>query len=205
MQLRFHAYNIGHLSSRASAPLFTPCTPAGVIKLLESTHVNIPGAHAVVLGRSDIVGSPVAAMLRKRDATVTQCHSKTQNLEAILRTADIVVAAIGKPKFIEGSWLKPGAIVIDVGTNYIPDSSRKSGQRLVGDVDYTAALTVASHITPVPGGVGPMTVAMLMVNTLQSAERLWEKRRTRRVSPLQLNILPQVPRQVSRHWSLIGL
>lgn len=138
--ISFHAYNIGHLSSRASDPLFTPCTPTGVIRLLDSTGVPISGSRAVVLGRSDIVGSPVAAMLRNRDATVTQCHSRTKNLPEIVRVsfclsslvkylpvctvqvkgADIVVSAIGKPEFVQGSWLKPGAAVIDVGTNYIP-------------------------------------------------------------------------------------
>jgi methylenetetrahydrofolate dehydrogenase (NADP+)/methenyltetrahydrofolate cyclohydrolase/formyltetrahydrofolate synthetase len=116
----FHAYNIGHLSSRASMPLFTPCTPSAVIRLLESTGVSIAGSNAVVLGRSDIVGNPVASMLRNKHATVTQCHSQTQNLEGIVKTADILVSAIGKPEFIKGSWIKPGAVVIDVGINYIP-------------------------------------------------------------------------------------
>ncbi|EIM90025.1 FTHFS-domain-containing protein [Stereum hirsutum FP-91666 SS1] len=192
----FHAYNIGHLSSRASVPLFTPCTPAGVIRLLESTGVPISGAHAVVLGRSDIVGSPVAAMLRNKDATVTQCHSRTKNLSEIVKTADIVVSAIGKAEFVQGSWLKPGAVVIDVGTNYIPDATKKSGQRLVGDVDFASASNVASHITPVPGGVGPMTVAQLMENTLKSAERLWDLSRSRKVKPLALNILENVPSDI---------
>ncbi|KAG6866919.1 hypothetical protein C0991_003834 [Blastosporella zonata] len=189
----FHAYNIGHLSSRASIPLFAPCTPSAVIRLLESTGVTISGSTAVVLGRSDIVGSPVASMLRNRDATVTQCHSRTKNIEAIIKTADILVAAIGKPEFVKGSWLKPGAVVIDVGINYVPDSTKKSGQRLVGDVEYASAATVASYITPVPGGVGPMTVAMLMENTFTSAERLWNHSRELKVKPLPLNILEKVP------------
>ncbi|TDL27475.1 C-1-tetrahydrofolate synthase [Rickenella mellea] len=195
----FHAYNIGHLCSRASVPLFAPCTPSGVIKLLETTGVQIAGSEAVVLGRSDIVGSPVAAMLRNRDATVTQCHSRTKDLPDIVRQvkrADIIISAIGKPEFVKGSWMKPGAVVIDVGTNYIPDSTKKSGQRLVGDVDFVSALPVASHITPVPGGVGPMTVAMLMFNTLKSAERLWEKARERKVKPLQLDIKEKVPSDI---------
>jgi len=166
----FHPINIGNLCSRASAPLFSPCTPAGIIKLLEVSQVNIAGAHAVVLGRSDIVGNPVAAMLRRRDATVTQCHRFTRNLEQLVKLADILIVAIGSPQFIQGTWIKPGAVVIDVGMNYIADPSKKSGQRVVGDVDYSAALQVASQITPVPGGVGPMTVAMLMYNTLQGAE-----------------------------------
>ncbi|KAI0302037.1 C-1-tetrahydrofolate synthase [Russula brevipes] len=192
----FHAYNIGHLSSRASSPLFTPCTPTGVIRLLESTGVPIPGASAVVLGRSDIVGNPVSVMLRSKDATVTQCHSKTRNLPEIVKTADILVSAIGKPEFVQGSWIKPGAVVIDVGTNYIPDPTKKSGQRLVGDVDFASASRVASHITPVPGGVGPMTVAQLMFNTLRSAERLWEDARSRKVRPLKLHLKEQVPSDI---------
>jgi len=172
----FHPYNIGNLYSRASTPLFAPCTPAGIIKLLEFANVTISGAHAVVLGRSDIVGNPVAAMLRRKDATVTQCHRFTKNVEKFVQQADILIVAIGRPQFIKGTWIKPGAVVIDVGMNYIPDSTRKSGQRLVGDVDYEEARQVASKITPVPGGVGPMTVAMLMFNTMQSAERLWHAR-----------------------------
>ncbi|KAJ7774605.1 formate--tetrahydrofolate ligase-domain-containing protein [Mycena maculata] len=208
----FHAYNIGHLSSRASVPLFAPCTPSAIIRLLESTGVPMAGVNAVVLGRSDIVGSPVASMLRNRDATVTQCHSRTKNIEAIIKNADIVVAAIGKAQYVQGSWLKPGAVVIDVGINYIPDLTKKSGQRLVGDVDFASASAVASYITPVPGGVGPMTVAMLMENTLQSAERLWEKQRQRKVKPLKLNILEKVPSdieiamaQTPKHVSDLGL
>lgn len=192
----FHAYNIGLLSSRASTPLFSPCTPAGVMLLLESTGVKIAGKHAVVLGRSDIVGSPVCALLRRKDATVTQCHSRTQNLEAIIGLADIVVAAIGQAKFVQGSWLKPGAIVIDVGTNFIADATKKSGQRLVGDVDYDSAVKVASYITPVPGGVGPMTVAMLMENTLIAAKRALDKSHQRLVKPLKLTLKQNVPSDI---------
>ncbi|KAK2466913.1 hypothetical protein APHAL10511_001171 [Amanita phalloides] len=168
----FHPYNVGHLASRASDPLFAPCTPLGVIRLLEFTGFPIAGAHAVVLGRSDIVGNPVASMLRSRDATVTQCHSRTRNIEEYVKSADILVSAIGRAEYVKGGWIKPGAVVIDVGINYVPDPTKKSGQRLVGDVEFGAASAVASFITPVPGGVGPMTVAMLMVNTLQSAERM---------------------------------
>ncbi|PFH50056.1 hypothetical protein AMATHDRAFT_61802 [Amanita thiersii Skay4041] len=192
----FHAYNIGHLSSRASDPLFNPCTPVAVIRLLESTGMPIAGANAVILGRSDIVGSPVMSMLRHRDATVTQCHSRTKNIEEIVKSADILVSAIGKPEFVKGSWIKPGAVVLDVGINYLPDETKKSGQRLVGDVEFSTASTVASHITPVPGGVGPMTVAMLMVNTLQSAERIWHKSRERTIKPLKLDILEKVPSDI---------
>ncbi|KAI9509384.1 C-1-tetrahydrofolate synthase [Russula earlei] len=192
----FHAYNIGHLSSRASLPLFTPCTPTGVMRLLESTGVPLTGASAVVLGRSDIVGNPVSVMLRNKDATVTQCHSKTRNLPEIVKSADILVSAIGQPEFVHGSWIKPGAVVIDVGTNYIPDATKKSGQRLVGDVDYASASRVASYITPVPGGVGPMTVAQLMFNTLKSAERLWEDAGSRKVKPLKLHLKEKVPADI---------
>ncbi|GBE82083.1 C-1-tetrahydrofolate synthase [Sparassis latifolia] len=192
----FHAYNIGHLSSRASEPLFTPCTPAGVVRLLESTGVPIAGSRAVVLGRSDIVGSPVAAILRNRDATVTQCHSRTKNLPEIVKEGDIVISAIGQPEFVQGSWLKPGAVVIDVGTNYIPDATKKSGRRLVGDVHFSSASSVASYITPVPGGVGPMTVAMLMSNTLKSAERMWERMHGVHLKPLKLDIKEKVPSDI---------
>ncbi|KAH8106842.1 C-1-tetrahydrofolate synthase, partial [Cristinia sonorae] len=192
----FHAYNIGHLSSKASQPLFVPCTPAGVVKLLESTGVQIAGSNAVVLGRSDIVGSPVSALLRSKDATVTQCHSRTKNIEEIVKGADILVSAIGKPSFVQGSWIKPGAVVIDVGTNYVPDSTKKTGQRLVGDVDFESASSVASFITPVPGGVGPMTVALLMTNTLRAAERIWEQARSLRIKPLKLDIKEKVPSDI---------
>ncbi|GAA5968753.1 hypothetical protein JCM3765_000856 [Sporobolomyces pararoseus] len=192
----FHAYNIGLLSSRASEPLFSPCTPAGVMLLLESTGIEISGKNAVVLGRSDIVGSPVCALLRRKDATVTQCHSRTKNLESIVKQADIVVAAIGQARFVQGSWIKPGAVVIDVGTNFIDDATRKSGSRLVGDVDFDSAVQTASHITPVPGGVGPMTVAMLMENTVLSAERLLKKSQQRLVKPLKLVCKENVPSDI---------
>ncbi|GHJ90281.1 hypothetical protein NliqN6_6683 [Naganishia liquefaciens] len=192
----FHPENIGHLSSRMSDPLFVPCTPAGVVKLIDSTGVSLAGANAVVLGRSDIVGTPVCALLRRRDATVTQCHSRTQNLKEILKEADIVVAAIGKAEFIKGEWLKPGCVVIDVGTNYIPDATKKSGQRLVGDVEYAAAARVARYITPVPGGVGPMTVAMLMHNTLVAAKRQHAAERARKTIPLPLEMLAKVPSDI---------
>ena len=192
----FHPENIGLLSSRLSEPYFTPCTPAGVIKLIDSTGHDLSGSNVVVLGRSDIVGTPVCALLRKRDATVTQCHRNTKNLEEIVKTADVVVVAIGKAQFVKGSWLKKGAIVIDVGTNFIPDSTKKSGQRLVGDVDYDSAVEVASYITPVPGGVGPMTVAMLMQNTFQAAKRAWSIGRERRITPNPLQMLDKVPSDI---------
>jgi len=192
----FHPENIGLLSSRIAEPYFTPCTPAGVIRLIDSTGFDLRGANVVVLGRSDIVGTPVCALLRKRDATVTQCHSRTKGLEEIVSRADVVVAAIGQAEFVKGSWLKKGAVVIDVGTNYIPDDSKKSGQRLVGDVEYDSAKEVASYITPVPGGVGPMTVAMLMNNTFEAAKRAWTITRERKVTPLHLELKEKVPSDI---------
>ncbi|MCX7837979.1 MAG: bifunctional methylenetetrahydrofolate dehydrogenase/methenyltetrahydrofolate cyclohydrolase FolD [Anaerolineae bacterium] len=167
----FHPINVGRLAMKNREPLFVPCTPAGCIVLIDSVGTKIEGARAVVLGRSNIVGLPAAFLLLHRNATVTICHSRTQNLPDIVRQADIVIAAIGKPQFVKAEWLKPGATVIDVGINAIPDPTKKSGQRLVGDVDFENAKEVAGAITPVPGGVGPMTIAMLMQNTLNSAKR----------------------------------
>ncbi len=170
----FGVANIGQLAKRRGSPLFVPCTPQGVMVLLKETGLNLRGKNAVVLGRSDIVGSPVSFLLRNADATVTMCHSHTEGLPDIIKRSDVVIAAIGKPKFVQGQWLKEGAVVIDVGTNYIPDDSKKSGQRLVGDVDFESAVNVASHITPVPGGVGPMTVAMLLQNVVDATTRYFE-------------------------------
>lgn len=167
----FHPINVGRLAMKNREPLFVPCTPAGCIVLIDSVGTKIEGARAVVLGRSNIVGLPAAFLLLHRNATVTICHSRTQNLPDIVRQADIVIAAIGKPQFVKAEWIKPGATVIDVGINAIPDPTKKSGQRLVGDVDFENAKEVAGAITPVPGGVGPMTIAMLMQNTLNSAKR----------------------------------
>jgi methylenetetrahydrofolate dehydrogenase (NADP+)/methenyltetrahydrofolate cyclohydrolase len=166
----FHPMNIGQLVMKGRKPLFIPCTPNGCIELLVRSGIPIAGADAVVVGRSNIVGIPVAALLNNADATVTICHSKTRNLPDVVRRADIVVAAIGRPEYVRGDWIKPGAAVIDVGINSIPDATRKSGHRLVGDVNFSEAREVAGWITPVPGGVGPMTIAMLMKNTLHAAE-----------------------------------
>lgn len=193
----FGANNIGELAKRGGSPLFTPCTPKGVMVLLKESGVELKGKNAVVLGRSDIVGSPVSYLLKNADATVTVCHSQTVGLEDHIKRADVLVAAIGKPHFVKGEWLKPGAVVIDVGTNYIPDETKKSGQRLVGDVDYEAALKVASMITPVPGGVGPMTVAMLLQNVVDSATKYFERERARAVSPLPLKPLKPVPSDIA--------
>jgi len=143
--------------------------------LLKEYGVAISGKHAVVLERSDIVGSPVSYLLKNADATVTVCHSATKNVQDFVKQADILVSAIGKAQFVKGEWLKPGAVVIDAGINYIKDETRKSGERLVGDVDYESAKEVASLITPVPGGVGPLTVAMLLENVVSSANRFYDQ------------------------------
>jgi methylenetetrahydrofolate dehydrogenase (NADP+) / methenyltetrahydrofolate cyclohydrolase len=163
----FHPMNIGQLVMKGRKPLFIPCTPNGCIELLVRSGIAIAGADAAVVGRSNIVGIPVAALLNNADATVTICHSRTRNLPDIVRRADIVVAAIGKPEYVRGDWIKPGATVIDVGINRIEDASKKSGFRLVGDVAFEEAVQVAGAITPVPGGVGPMTIAMLLTNTVR--------------------------------------
>jgi len=159
----FHPENLGRLMM--GEPRFIACTPYGCMKLIEEAGTSIPGAHAVVVGRSNIVGKPVAALLTSADATVTLCHSKTRDLAALVGTADILVAAIGRAELIRGAWIKPGATVIDVGMN------RTAEGKLAGDVEYGAAAERAGAITPVPGGVGPMTIAMLLSNTLDSAQR----------------------------------
>jgi 5,10-methylene-tetrahydrofolate dehydrogenase/methenyl tetrahydrofolate cyclohydrolase len=166
----FSAFNIGNLSLRGGEPpLAVPCTPAGCIELLQRYDVQISGKDCVVLGRSNIVGMPVAALLQSCNGTVTVCHSRTLDIPQKVRRADIVVAAIGKPEFVRGEWLKPGAVVIDVGINSKPDDTKPRGYRLVGDVHYQECAQVASAITPVPGGVGPMTIVMLMKNTINLA------------------------------------
>ena len=166
----FHPVNIGRLAQKGREPAFVPCTPAGCIYLLEKTLPTLRGVNAVVLGRSNIVGMPVALLLVRADATVTICHSRSKDLPAIVREADVLIAAVGRPEMVRGEWVKPGAVVIDVGINRVEDASKKSGYRLVGDVAYDEVREVASHITPVPGGVGPMTIAMLLQNTLRGAE-----------------------------------
>jgi len=150
---------------------FLPCTPNGCMELIKRSGVTIAGSTAVVIGRSKIVGTPAAELLKWHNATVTVCHSKTRNLDKVVATADILVVGIGQPNMVKGEWIKPGAVVIDCGINAIPDASKKSGSRLVGDVDFAEAQKKASFITPVPGGVGPMTVAMLMKNTVLAAEK----------------------------------
>jgi 5,10-methylene-tetrahydrofolate dehydrogenase/methenyl tetrahydrofolate cyclohydrolase len=144
--------------------------------LLQATGVKFSGARAVVIGRSNIVGMPTALLLVRENATVTICHSRTENLPAVVREADILIAAIGRPQFVRGEWIKPGAVVIDVGINRVEDAGAKNGYHLVGDVDFEEARAVAGAITPVPGGVGPMTIAMLLKNTLKAAERASSKK-----------------------------
>jgi len=170
----FHPLNIGALAMKGRDGAFIPCTPNGVIELLDRSGTEMSGANAVVLGRSNIVGMPVSLLLVKRNATVTICHSRTKDLAGVVSKADILIAAIGRAHFVTADMIKPGATVIDVGTNMIDDATRKSGRRLVGDVDFDAAKEVAGAITPVPGGVGPMTIAMLLQNTIRSAQRATE-------------------------------
>ena len=193
----FGTTNIGELAKRGGHPLFTPCTPKGVMALLKESGVDLRGKHAVVLGRSDIVGSPVSYLLKNADATVTVCHSHTKGLEDHIKQADVLVAAIGKANFVKGEWLKPGVVVIDVGTNFIPDETKKSGHRLAGDVDFASASEVASHITPVPGGVGPMTVAMLIQNVVDSATMYFERQKARAIVPLPLKLQDPVPSDIA--------
>ena len=150
-------------------PMAIPCTPAGCIELLKRSNIEVSGKNAVVLGRSNIVGMPVAHLLQQMNATVTVCHSRTKNPQQFIKQADIIVAAIGKAEYVRGDWLKPGCVVIDVGINSVPDATKKRGTRLCGDVNWKEIQGVASHATPVPGGCGPMTIAMLLKNTLNLA------------------------------------
>jgi methylenetetrahydrofolate dehydrogenase (NADP+) / methenyltetrahydrofolate cyclohydrolase len=168
----FHPINVGLLAQKGREPFFTPATPTGCMVLIEEGGVQIDGANAVVIGRSNIVGMPVALMLMKANATVTVCHSRTKDIADIVRRADIVIAAIGRPEYVKGEWLKPGAVVIDVGTNKVDDATTEKGYKYVGDVEYASAIQIAGAITKVPGGVGPMTITMLLSNTLKAARAL---------------------------------
>lgn len=169
----FHPINVGRMS--LGLPCFLPATPMGILTMLERYEIETSGKHVVVLGRSNIVGTPISVLLSRKakvgNCTVTMTHSRTQNLAEEIKRADIVVAAIGIPNFVSGDMLKEGAVVIDVGINRVEDSTRKRGYRLVGDVDYDSAAEKASFITPVPGGVGPMTITSLMLNTLKAAKK----------------------------------
>lgn len=159
----FSPINVGKMILNEEC--FLPCTPAGIIRLIKETNIDITGKHAVVIGRSNIVGKPVSQLLLKENATVTICHSRTKDLKSFTSKADILVAAIGKPKFVTGDMIKPGAVVIDVGVNRVDN-------KLCGDVDFDSALDIASYITPVPGGVGPMTITMLLENTFEACKRI---------------------------------
>ena len=166
----FHPINIGRLAQKGREPLFVPCTPDGCIYLIDQTGFQLKGANAVVLGRSNIVGMPVALLLVKRDATVTICHSRSKDLPSICRSADVLIAAVGKPEMVKADWIKPGAVVIDVGTNRVDDPTTEKGYRLAGDVAFNEAKEVAGWISPYPGGVGPMTITMLLRNTIRAAK-----------------------------------
>ncbi|WP_375437404.1 bifunctional 5,10-methylenetetrahydrofolate dehydrogenase/5,10-methenyltetrahydrofolate cyclohydrolase [uncultured Hymenobacter sp.] len=168
----FHPMNIGRMV--AGLPALLPATPSGIVELLRRYELPTDGKHCVVIGRSNIVGTPVSILLAKNlepgNCTVTLCHSRTQDLASITKTADILVAALGRPEFVTADMVKPGAVVIDVGTTRVEDASRKSGWALKGDVDFAAVAPHTSYITPVPGGVGPMTIAMLLLNTLKACK-----------------------------------
>jgi 5,10-methylene-tetrahydrofolate dehydrogenase/methenyl tetrahydrofolate cyclohydrolase len=172
----FHPVNAGLLARRGCAPHFVPCTPLGCIHLLERSGIAIAGQRAVVLGRSNLVGLPMALLLLERDATVTIVHSRTRDSASLIKEADILVAAIGIPEMVKGSMLKPGSAVIDVGINKKVDPSVPKGYRLVGDVEFESAREVAGWITPVPGGVGPMTIAVLLENTMKAAQAIAAER-----------------------------
>ena len=170
-----HPLNIGLLAMKGREPLYIPATPAGIMVILKDIGVDLNGANAVVIGRSNIVGMPIALLLMEANATVTICHSRTRDMKAYLKDADVVVAAIGRPSSIKGEWLKPGCVVIDVGTNKVDDSTSEKGYKYVGDVDLESALSVAKAITKVPGGVGPLTITMLIQQTVKAARRLAAK------------------------------
>ncbi|SCU91396.1 LADA_0F09714g1_1 [Lachancea dasiensis] len=191
----FGPHNIGELNKRNGKPFFHPCTPQGIIELLERSNVAISGAKALVIGRSDIVGAPVAELLKSKDATVTVVHSKSKDISSYVATANIVVVAIGQPEFVKGEWFKGNdqCVVIDVGTNYVDDSSKKSGYRCVGDVEFDATRQYVKLLTPVPGGVGPMTVAMLMKNVFIAAKRFLGTDDTVAFEPLPLSLQKPVP------------
>ncbi len=166
----FHPINIGRLAMKGREPLFIPCTPYGCMVLLEKAGAQIEGAEAVVLGRSNIVGLPVSMLLLHANATVTICHSRTKDLPAVCRKADILIAAVGRPEMVKADWVKPGAYVIDVGSNKVDDPTAEKGYRWVGDVAFDEVKEVAGAITPSPGGVGPMTITMLLKNTVTAAK-----------------------------------
>jgi len=173
----FHPMHVGNLALKSRKPEFVACTPLGCMELLKRSNISVEGKNVVVVGRSNTVGLPLALLLLHANATVTVCHSKSVNMKDIVANANIVFAAVGKPKMITKDWIKPGAVCIDVGINSVPDPSKPSGSKLVGDIDFDGVVQVASKITPVPGGVGPMTVAMLLRNTVESAKKVQSKQK----------------------------
>ena len=167
----FHFENIGRLATNKN-PLFKPCTPDGCIEILKRYNINVSGKKVVVIGRSAIVGLPLSLMLLYLNATVTICHSRTVNIEEETRNADIIIAACGRSRMVKNNWVKQDAVIIDIGINSIDDPTKKRGYRLVGDVDFDNVKDIVSHITPVPGGVGPMTIAMLMKHTVEACKNI---------------------------------
>ncbi len=171
----FHPINVGRMS--IGLPCFVSATPSGIVELLRRYNINTEGKHCVVLGRSNIVGKPMASLMMQKanpgNCTVTVCHSRTPNIQEVCASADILIAALGAPKFVTPEMVKPGAVVIDVGTTRVPDATRKSGFKLTGDVDFEAVKDKCSFITPVPGGVGPMTIVSLMLNTLKASKKVF--------------------------------
>ena len=161
----FHSSNIGNVAMENRTPLFTPCTPLGCIRLIDEYNIDLLGKNVVVIGKSNIVGLPISLMLMKRNATVTVCHKHTQNLQQITNNADIIVSACGQAEMIKSDWVKEGVTIIDIGISYITDPENPEKKKVVGDIEFSSVSKVASYITPVPGGVGPMTVSMLMENT----------------------------------------
>jgi len=170
----FHSYNVGELAKKGAPPPLVSCTPKACISILDHYQIPIAGQHAVVLGRSDIVGRPMSYMLLNRDATVTICHSKTKNLKSIVQLADILIVAIGQAELVKADWIKPRSIVLDCGINLVPDPSKSKGHRICGDVAYNEIKEIAGFITPVPGGIGPLTVTMLLQNTILSAKYFYK-------------------------------
>eukprot|EP01080_Neovahlkampfia_damariscottae_P002960 gene2960-4970_t len=165
----FHPLNMGKLCMKNREPEFIPCTPKGIMELLDRNNIEISGKNAIVLGRSNIVGIPIAMLLLHRNATVQICHTKTEDVESKVKEADILIACCGVAEYVKGSWIKKDAVVIDVGMNAVDDKSKKSGYRLVGDVNFEEVSKIASYVSPVPGGVGPMTIASLLSNCLVAA------------------------------------
>lgn len=192
----FDRYNVGELSKKGGNPMFKPCTPSGIIELIKETGISLRGKNAVVIGRSDIVGTPVAAMLRNEDCTVTVCHRYTKDLPGVVGQADIIVAAVGIAEYVKADWIKENAVVIDVGINYKDDPTAKNGKKLVGDVDYNEVAKKAGYVTPVPGGVGPMTVAMLCSNVYDAAVLQSQKAHEHRFKPLPLQLKTPVPSDI---------